>query len=519
MSERKPIRRALISVSNKEGLTDLARALHEHGVEIVSTGSTAGVIESLGIPVTFVADITGFPESLDGRVKTLHPVIHAGLLADLDNPTHQQEISELGIIAFDLVVVNLYPFTETVMSGSDITSCIENIDIGGPAMIRSAAKNHQHLAVIVGPEDYGRIQEALSHGGFSLEERQSLAAKAFTHTATYDVHVASWMGNVVAGKDNREGFPTWLGATYNLVDILRYGENPHQKAALYQSGFGNPLLTGAELLQGKAMSFNNYVDAESALRIAYDFDTPTIAIVKHANPCGIATAAMLQDAYRKALASDSLSAFGGVIASNIEIDGETAAEIVKLFTEVVVARSFSDEAVRIFQTKPNMRVLKVSGGYQFGLEMKPISGGLLLQSQDTTRSLGDNPETWKKVAGEDLSEDEFADLVFAWRAVRGVKSNAILIAKHQATVGIGMGQVNRVDASYLAVKRASDKAHGAVAASDAFFPFPDGLEILIAAGVKAVVAPSGSLKDDEVIQTARAAGITFYHTDTRHFFH
>jgi phosphoribosylaminoimidazolecarboxamide formyltransferase/IMP cyclohydrolase len=241
--------------------------------------------------------------------------------------------------------------------------------------------------------------------------------------------------------------------------------------------------------------------------------------VKHANPCGIATASTLSDAYRKALASDSLSAFGGVIASNTEIDGETAAEIVKLFTEVVVARSFSDEAVRIFQTKPNMRVLKVSGGYQFGLEMKPISGGLLLQSQDTTRSLGDNPETWKKVAGEDLSEEEFEDLVFAWRAVRGVKSNAILIAKNQATVGIGMGQVNRVDASYLAVKRAGEKALGAVAASDAFFPFPDGLEILIAAGVKAVVAPSGSLKDDEVIQSAIAAGITFYHTDTRHFFH
>ena len=493
MSDRKPITRALISVSDKTGLIELATALHQSNVEIVSTGSTAATIESAGIPVTLVADITGFPESLDGRVKTLHPVIHAGLLADTDIDTHQQEIEELAIKIFDLVVVNLYPFTQTVMSGADPSTCIENIDIGGPAMIRSAAKNHKHVAVVIEPNDYQQIYAALADGGFSLAQRQSLASKAFTHTATYDVHVASWMGNVVSGKDNPEGFPRWLGATYNLVDILRYGENPHQKAALYQAGYGAPGIAGAQLLQGKAMSFNNYVDAESAFRVAYDFESPTIAIIKHANPCGVATAASVQEAYLKALASDPTSAFGGVVAANRQIDATTAQEIVKIFTEVVVATDFSEEALQILSQKPNIRVLKVASGYQAGIEMKPLSGGLLLQSQDALQAEGDTPETWKRVAGSDLGPEDFADLVFAWRALRGVKSNAILIAKGQASVGIGMGQVNRVDASHLAVSRAGQRAVGAVAASDAFFPFPDGLEILIHAGVRAVVAPSGSM--------------------------
>lgn len=519
MSERSGIKRALISVSDKTGLLELATKLHQHNVEIVSTGSTAATIESAGIPVTLVADITGFPESLDGRVKTLHPVIHAGLLADTEIESHRQEIDELAIKTFDLVVVNLYPFTQTVMSGADVLTCIENIDIGGPAMIRSAAKNHKHVAVVIKPSDYEMIDSALSAGGFSLAERQTLAAKAFTHTATYDVHVASWMGNVLAGKDNPEGFPTWLGATYNLVDILRYGENPHQKAALYQSGFGSPGLAGAELLQGKAMSFNNYVDAESAYRVAYDLETPTIAIIKHANPCGVATSGSLQDAYLKALASDPVSAFGGVVAANQPIDAATAEEIIKIFTEVLIAPDYSDEALQILSQKPNLRVLKVASGYQTGIEMKPLSGGLLLQSQDSLKAPGDNPENWKRVAGNELGSKDFADLVFAWRAIRGVKSNAILIAKHQGTVGIGMGQVNRVDASHLAVSRAGERAKDAVAASDAFFPFADGLQILIDAGVKAVVAPSGSMRDEEVIEAANAGGITLYHTDSRHFFH
>jgi phosphoribosylaminoimidazolecarboxamide formyltransferase/IMP cyclohydrolase len=405
------------------------------------------------------------------------------------------------------------------MSGADVATCIENIDIGGPAMIRSAAKNHKHVSVIVEPSDYEQIHTALDQGGFSLEERQALAAKAYSHTATYDVHVASWMGNVVAGKDNPEGFPHWLGATYNLVDILRYGENPHQKAALYQSGFGAPGIASAELLQGKAMSFNNYVDADSALRAAYDFEMPTIAIIKHANPCGIASADTLSDAYLKALNSDPVSAFGGVIAANRIIDGNTAREIVKLFTEVVIATDFDAEAREVFSSKPNLRIVKVLSGYQTGVEMKAVSGGLLLQTQDALQAIGDDPMTWQKVAGADLTGEVFGDLVFAWRAIRGVKSNAILVAQNQATVGIGMGQVNRVDASQLAVSRAGARAAGAVAASDAFFPFPDGLQILIDAGVRAVVAPSGSMRDEEVIAAANAGGITLYHTDARHFFH
>ena len=519
MSDRKTITRALISVSDKTGLVELAAALHKHSVEIVSTGSTAAVIESAGIPVTLVADITGFPESLDGRVKTLHPKIHAGLLADVDIESHQQEIEELGVRVFDLVVVNLYPFTQTVMSGADMATCIENIDIGGPAMIRSAAKNHKHVSVIVEHRDYEQIHTALDQGGFSLEERQALAAKAYSHTATYDVHVASWMGNVVARKDNTEGFPHWLGATYNLVDILRYGENPHQKAALYQSGFGAPGIASAALLQGKAMSFNNYVDADSALRAACDFEMPTIAIIKHANPCGIASSDTLSAAYLKALNSDPVSAFGGVIAANRAIDAQTAREIVKLFTEVVIATDFDDEAREVFSSKPNLRIVKVLSGYQTGVEMKAVSGGLLLQTQDALQAIGDDPMTWQKVAGSDLTDDVFRDLVFAWRAIRGVKSNAILIAQNQATVGIGMGQVNRVDASQLAVSRAGVRAAGTVAASDAFFPFPDGLQILIDAGVRAVVAPSGSMRDEEVIAAANAGGITLYHTDARHFFH
>lgn len=519
MSERKALQRALISVSDKTRLVELATALNQHGVEIVSTGSTAATIEEAGIDVTLVADITGFPESLDGRVKTLHPKIHAGLLANLEIESHREELAELEIAMFDLVVVNLYPFTKTVMSGADAATAIENIDIGGPAMIRSAAKNHQHVAVVTTVDSYDRILRALEEGGFTLSERQTLAAEAFAHTATYDVHVASWMGNVLAGKNNPEGFPTWLGATYNLREILRYGENPHQKAALYTAGFGSPGVAGATLLQGKAMSFNNYVDAESAFRVAHDFDAPTIAIIKHANPCGIASAENLKNAYTKALASDPMSAFGGVVASNTEIDAETATEIIKLFTEVVIATRFTDSALEIFSSKPNIRVVKVANAYQHGIEMKPISGGVLLQSQDTSNSPADDPSSWTQVAGDDVEADVMEDLIFAWKAIRGVKSNAILIAKDQATLGIGMGQVNRVDASTLAVNRAGDRSKGAVAASDAFFPFPDGIEILIRAGVKAVVAPRGSVKDEEVIEAAKAAGIILFHTDARHFFH
>ncbi|REF37418.1 bifunctional phosphoribosylaminoimidazolecarboxamide formyltransferase/IMP cyclohydrolase [Thermasporomyces composti] len=516
--ERRPIRRALVSVYDKTGLGDLARALAEAGVEIVSTGSTAATIEAAGVSVTRVEQLTGFPECLDGRVKTLHPKVHAGLLADVRNPDHRRQLEELGIEPFELLVSNLYPFAETVASGADADQVVEMIDIGGPAMIRAAAKNHANVAVVTSPARYGDVVEALASGGFTAEQRKRLAAEAFEHTATYDVHVASWMGSYAATADDE--LPSWVGATWRRQAVLRYGENPHQRAALYTAAHGAvPGLAQAEQLHGKEMSYNNYVDADAARRAAYDFDAPAVAIIKHANPCGIAVGADLAEAHRKAHACDPVSAFGGVIGANRPVTAQVAEQVAEVFTEVVVAPDFEPEALEILTRKKNVRLLRCPPATRGGVELRPISGGLLVQSVDAVDAPGDDPATWRLVSGEPVPEEVLADLAFAWRAVRAVKSNAIVLASGGATVGVGMGQVNRVDSARLAVSRAGERAAGAVAASDAFFPFPDGLQVLIEAGVRAVVQPGGSRRDDEVIAVAAAAGVPMYFTGTRHFFH
>ncbi|HEX2175956.1 MAG TPA: bifunctional phosphoribosylaminoimidazolecarboxamide formyltransferase/IMP cyclohydrolase [Nocardioidaceae bacterium] len=517
---RRPIRRALVSVYDKSGLEDLARGLHDEGVAIVSTGSTAERISGAGVPVTRVEELTEFPECLDGRVKTLHPRVHAGILADLRQPSHEQQLRELGVEPFDLVVSNLYPFADTVMSGATADECVEQIDIGGPSMVRAAAKNHANVAIVVSPARYGDVLEAVSAGGFTLAQRQRLAADAFVHTATYDVNVASWMGSVVTDTSDGTGFPAWVGATWEKATDLRYGENPHQRAALYTSGFvPQPGLAQAEQLHGKEMSYNNYVDAEAARRAAYDFDAPAVAIVKHANPCGIAIGADVAEAHRKAHACDPVSAFGGVIATNRPVSAALAEQVAEIFTEVVVAPGYEDGAVEALTAKKNIRLLICAGAQRGGIEFRPISGGLLLQARDAVDAEGDAPSTWRLVAGEPPDDAGLADLGFAWRACRAVKSNAILLASGGATVGVGMGQVNRVDAAGLAVSRAGERAAGSVAASDAFFPFPDGLQVLLDAGVRAVVQPGGSVRDEEVVAAAREAGVTMYLTGTRHFFH
>ncbi len=505
---------------DKTGLEDLAGELARAGVAVVSTGSTAARIQRAGIDVTRVEDLTGFPECLDGRVKTLHPRVHAGILADQRLESHRDQLRDLGIEAFDLVVSNLYPFTDTVTSGASQDECIEQIDIGGPALVRAAAKNHPSVAVVTSPAQYGQVGAALASGGFTLDERRRLAAEAFVHTATYDVHVASWMGNVVSDTSDGSGFPAWSGATWDRADVLRYGENPHQRAALYVSGFvPTPGLAQAEQLHGKQMSYNNYVDGDSARRTVYDFDAPTVAIIKHSNPCGIATGTDIAQAHRKAHACDPVSAFGGVIAANRAVDVEMARQIAQVFTEVVIAPDYDDEALEVLTAKKNVRILRAAPAVRGGVETRPVSGGLLMQSVDAVDAPGDDAASWTLATGAPVGDAELADLDFAWRACRAVKSNAILLAADRATVGVGMGQVNRVDSARLAVTRAGDRAAGAVAASDAFFPFADGLQVLADAGVRAVVQPGGSMRDEEVLEAAAAAGLAMYLTGTRHFFH
>jgi phosphoribosylaminoimidazolecarboxamide formyltransferase/IMP cyclohydrolase len=512
-----PIKRALVSVYDKTGLEELGRGLAKAGVEVVSTGSTAAKLREAGVTVTAVDELTGFPECLDGRVKTLHPKVHAGILADRRLPDHVQQLADLGVEPFDLVVVNLYPFTDTVASGAAPDECVEQIDIGGPTMVRAAAKNHPSVAVVVDPASYSEVLEAVEGGGFTFEQRRALASKAFQHTASYDVAVASWFASSYDGSDAEGTFPAFLGATWRRSEVLRYGENPHQGAALYvnSDGGGDSLATAIQL-HGKQMSYNNYVDTDAALRAANDFQGTTVAIIKHANPCGIATGSDVAEAHRKAHACDPVSAFGGVIAVNAPVSLAMAEQVAEIFTEVIVAPAYEEGAVEVLSRKPSIRVLQTTGS-PGGLDLRQICGGVLLQHSDKITAPGDDPAAWTLAAGEPVGD--LSDLEFAWRAVRAVKSNAILLASEGATVGIGMGQVNRVDSCRLAVARAGDRARGSVAASDAFFPFADGPQVLIDAGVRAIVQPGGSVRDDETIAACQAAGVTLYLTGTRHFFH
>ena len=531
MSENRiPIRRALVSVYDKTGLEELVRGLHDAGVTLVSTGGSAKLIEGLGLPVTKVEDLTGFPECLDGRVKTLHPRVHAGILADRRLDSHVQQLADLEVEPFDLVVSNLYPFTQTVASGASPDECVEQIDIGGPSMVRAAAKNHPSVAIVTSPERYADVLAATSAGGFTLEQRKQLAAEAFVHTASYDVAVASWMGNVLtdssdAESDQGASFPAWAGATWERSAVLRYGENPHQAAALYRTGHGPTGLAGAEQLHGKEMSYNNYVDPDAARRAAYDFDEPAVAIIKHANPCGVAVGGDIAEAHARAHACDPVSAFGGVIAANRPVSVEMARQVAEVFTEVIVAPGYEDGAVEVLQGKKNIRILVCEDLERGGVETRPVSGGLLMQQRDSFQAEGDDPSVWTLATGEAASPEVLADLAFAWRACRSAKSNAILLAKDGASVGIGMGQVNRVDSCKLAVERANslaegtERARGAVAASDAYFPFEDGPQVLIDAGVTAIVQPGGSVRDELTIEASKAAGVTMYFTGTRHFFH
>jgi phosphoribosylaminoimidazolecarboxamide formyltransferase/IMP cyclohydrolase len=517
---RRPIHRALISVYDKSGLIPLARGLHEAGVEIVSTGSTAKTIADTGIPVTPVELVTGFPEVLDGRVKTLHPSVHAGLLADTRKPDHVAALEQLQIAPFDLVVANLYPFSETVESGADEDSCVEQIDIGGPAMVRASAKNHPSVAVVTDPLGYDGVLAAARSGGFTLDERKKLATLAFRHTAEYDIAVATWMGSVLAPEDGDASLPPWYARNWRRLALLRYGENPHQQAALYADDSGWPGLAQAEQLHGKEMSYNNFTDADAAWRAAFDHEETCVAIIKHANPCGIAISSIsVADAHRKAHECDPVSAFGGVIAANTTVSVEMAETVAAIFTEVVIAPAYEDGAVEVLARKKNIRLLVASEPMPGGVDLKQVSGGLLLQDRDALTAGGDDPANWQLVAGDAADPETLEDLKFAWRACRAVKSNAIVIATGGATVGVGMGQVNRVDAARLAVERGGERVRGAVAASDAFFPFPDGLETLAQAGVKAIVHPGGSMRDDIVTEAAAKAGVTLYLTGARHFAH
>jgi len=576
--DRVPVRRALVSVYDKTGLVPLAQALSDAGVEIVSTGSTAATIAAAGLAVTPVEEVTGFHECLEGRVKTLHPAVHAGILADRRKPDHLDQLGTLGVAPIDLVVVNLYPFSDTVASGAPFDACVEQIDIGGPTMVRAAAKNHPAVAVVTSPDHYDDVTAAVREGGFTLAARRRLAAGAFAHTAAYDAAVSTWLAAQVEadgavntadaadGTDSGEpaALPAYVGVGYERLAGLRYGENPHQRAAVYRTAGASGGVAGARQLHGKAMSYNNYTDTDAAVRAAYDHgQAVTVAVVKHANPCGIAVSAAgdVAEAHRKAHACDPVSAYGGVIATNATVTAEMARQIKPIFTEVVAAPAFDEEAVEILSTKKNLRLLVVEAPQREGYEIKQVSGGAVIQERDVLSADGDDPATWTLAAGPAADDALLAELAFAWRSVRAVRSNAVLLAHDGATVGVGMGQVNRVDSCKLAVERANtlgarstgdaavngtqkekgavggadasevlgdssgdsaaapERARGAVAASDAFFPFADGLQVLIDAGVRAVVQPGGSIRDQEVIDAAQAAGVTMYLTGTRHFAH
>jgi len=510
---RKPIRRALVSVYDKTRLIEVGTALHAAGVEILSTGSTAKSLADAQIPVIEVSQYTGFPEIMGGRVKTLHPRVHGGILADQNNPEHLAAIADLDIAPFDLVIINLYPFTETIASGAGFAECIEQIDIGGPSMLRGAAKNHGSVAVISHPSQYNQLLTAISAGGFTEPERRQLALEVFRTTAQYDLAIANWLG-----ESNTKELPDWFGQIWSRKSSLRYGENPHQEAAIYSGATSG--IVNAQQLHGKEMSFNNYTDADAAWRAVLDHRDPAVAIMKHANPCGVAVCELgVAVAYQHAHECDPVSAFGGVVAANRKVDLAMAEPLSKIFTEVLIAPDFDQDALELLMKKPSIRILKCDVTTINPLELRPVSGGMLLQATDVIDAHGDSPAHWNQVSGDPVDLQTMKDLEFAWRSVRSVKSNAILLAKMTASVGIGMGQVNRVDSARLAVSRAGDRVKGSVAASDAFFPFADGLQILIDAGVTAVVQPGGSVRDEEVIAAAKAAGIAMFFNNTRHFSH
>ena len=509
---RKKITRALVSVYDKTGLVDLGKSLEKFGVEILSTGSTAKNLRAAGVKVTSVEDYIGFPEMLGGRVKTLHPRIHGGILADQTNPEHLAQLLEQNIAPFDLIVINLYPFTQTISSGAEFSECIEQIDIGGPSMLRGAAKNHNSVAVISDPAQYQILNSALEQGGFNLEERRELAMKTFRKTAEYDIAIAEWL----AGELNQSD---WRAKVWQKITDLRYGENPHQSAAVFQDNSFSHGISSAKQHHGKEMSFNNFTDADAALRAAYDHIEPCVAIIKHANPCGIAIGTDIASAYVAANACDPVSAFGGVVAANRKITVAMANALSEVFTEVIVAPGYEAGTIEILAAKPSIRILELADYKIASEELRPISGGLLIQDSDLINADGDDSRNWQQVSGAKVSAEVMRDLEFAWRSVRAVKSNAILLAKAGASVGVGMGQVNRVDSAKLAVDRAGDRSIGSVAASDAFFPFADGLQILLAAGVTAVVAPGGSVRDAEVIEAAKAGNVAMFFTGVRHFSH
>ena len=510
---RKHIRRALVSVYDKDRLIEIGKALSSAGIEILSTGSTAKNLADAGIAVTEVSAYTGFPEIMGGRVKTLHPRIHGGILADQNNPEHLAAIAELDIAPFDLVIINLYPFAQTIASGANFEESIEQIDIGGPSMLRGAAKNHGSVAVICQTSQYDQLLEAIKAGGFNEVERRQLALEVFRTTAEYDLAIATWLGHS-EGKE----LPDWFGQIYHRENSLRYGENPHQSAAIYSGGSAG--IVGAQQLHGKEMSFNNYTDAEAAWRAVLDHRDPAVAIMKHANPCGVAVCELgVAIAYQHAHECDPVSAFGGVVAANRKVDLAMAEPLSKIFTEVLIAPDYDADALELLMKKPSIRILKCDVTAINPLELRQVSGGVLLQTTDLVDAAGDTPANWKQVSGGPVDAQTMKDLEFAWRSVRSVKSNAILLAKSTASIGIGMGQVNRVDSARLAVSRAGDRVKGCVAASDAFFPFADGLQILIDAGVSAVVQPGGSVRDEEVIAAAQAAGVAMFFTGTRHFSH
>ena len=517
-----PVRRALVSVSDKTDLLALGEALAAAGVEIVSTGGSATLLREAGYTVTDVSSVTGFPESLDGRVKTLHPSVHAGLLADLRLEDHERQLVELDIAPFELVVVNLYPFVETVRSGAQGDDVVEQIDIGGPAMVRASAKNYANVAIVVSPSSYPAVIEAVRAGGTTLVQRRELAARAFAHTAEYDRAVATWFSE---GTLLEEDLPAHLTIKAERLATLRYGENSHQRAAIYTRNGGHGIAQAIQL-QGKEMSYNNYVDADAALRAAFDMVKPAVAIIKHANPCGIAVTAPnaldpIASAHLRAHECDPVSAYGGVIAANGTVTLKMAENLKDIFTEVIVAPSFEPEALEVFKAKKNLRLLQLPADWQQErMDVRLVSGGLLLQDADRfPDDIESVAKDWQLVSGERPADDEMTNLIFAWKACRAVKSNAIVLAKGSATVGIGMGQVNRVDSCRLAVERAGDRAAGSVAASDAFFPFADGPQILIDAGISAIIQPGGSVRDDEVIAAAQAENVTMFFTNERHFFH